>query len=201
MNKDRYQIILASASPRRAELLQQIAISAKVFAVDIDETQKQGEAALDYVQRLAIEKAQRGYTLIGESDDDHEQSLPVLGSDTIVEIDGLILGKPENREHAKEILQHLSAKQHFVHTSVAIVVEDKQLCLTSSSEVFFETLEEDVIDRYVATGEADDKAGAYGIQGLAGQFVERINGSYSGVMGLPLFETAKLLKQCGVTSF
>jgi septum formation protein len=201
MNKDRYQIILASASPRRAELLQQIAISAKVFAVDIDETQKQGEAALDYVQRLAIEKAQRGFALIGETGDGNEKSLPVLGSDTIVEIDGLILGKPENRQHAKEILQHLSAKQHFVHTSVAIVVEDKQLCLTSSSEVFFETLEEDVIDRYVATGEADDKAGAYGIQGLAGQFVERINGSYSGVMGLPLFETAKLLKQCGVTSF
>jgi septum formation protein len=201
MNKDRYQIILASASPRRAELLQQIAISAKVFAVDIDETQKQGEAALDYVQRLAIEKAQRGFALIGETGDGNEKSLPVLGSDTIVEIDGLILGKPENRQHAKKILQHLSAKQHFVHTSVAIVVEDKQLCLTSSSEVFFETLEEDVIDRYVATGEADDKAGAYGIQGLAGQFIERINGSYSGVMGLPLFETAKLLKQCGVTSF
>jgi septum formation protein len=153
------------------------------------------------VQRLAIEKAQRGFALIGETGDGNEKSLPVLGSDTIVEIDGLILGKPENRQHAKKILQHLSAKQHFVHTSVAIVVEDKQLCLTSSSEVFFETLEEDVIDRYVATGEADDKAGAYGIQGLAGQFVERINGSYSGVMGLPLFETAKLLKQCGVTSF
>ena len=200
VSKSHYQIILASASPRRAELLQQIAIRAKVFAVNIDETQKQGEAALDYVQRLAIEKAQRGYALIDEAGDDNEKTLPVLGSDTIVEIEGLILGKPEDRQHAKKILQHLSSRQHFVHTSVAIVTNTKELCLTSSSEVFFERLDEEVIDHYVATGEADGKAGAYAIQGLAAQFIERINGSYSGVMGLPIYETAKLLKQCGVYS-
>lgn len=201
VRKSHYQIILASASPRRAELLQQIAIRAKVFAVNIDETQKQNEAPLDYVQRLAVEKAECGFARITESGDDNEKSLPVLGSDTIVEVEGLILGKPESRAHAKKILQHLSAKQHFVHTSVAIVSEGETVCLTNSSEVFFKALEEDVVDRYVATGEADDKAGAYGIQGLAAQFIERINGSYSGVMGLPLCETAKLLKQCGITSF
>jgi len=200
LNKSSYQIILASASPRRAELLQQIAIRAKVHAVDIDETQKLNEAVLDYVQRLAMEKAQCGFTAMSNSGISEEENLPVLGSDTIVEIDGLVLGKPESRQHAKRILQQLSAKKHFVHTSVAIVTNNTERCLTSSSEVFFEKLEEDVIDRYVATGEADDKAGAYAIQGIAAQFIKRINGSYSGVMGLPLYETTKLLKQCGVYS-
>ena len=200
MSKSNYQIILASASPRRAELLQQIAVRVKVHAVDIDETQKQGEVVLNYVQRLAMEKAQCGYAVMRKNGLTEEKDLPVLGSDTIVEIDGLVLGKPESRQHAKQILQQLSAKKHSVHTSIAIVTNNKELCLTSSSEVFFEKLDEDIIDRYVATGEADDKAGAYAIQGIAAQFIKRINGSYSGVMGLPLYETAKLLKQCGVSS-
>ncbi len=200
MNKIDYQIILASASPRRAELLQQIGIKAKVHAVDIDEAQKSGEAVLDYVQRLAMEKAQCGYAVMSKGGINEKENLPVLGSDTIVEIDGSILGKPESRQHAKKMLQQLSAKKHFVHTSVAIVTNNKKLCLINSSEVFFERLDENVIDRYVATGEADDKAGAYAIQGIAAQFIKRINGSYSGVMGLPLYETAKLLKQCGVYS-
>lgn len=188
------QIILASASPRRRELLQQICIKAIVQAVDIDESQKPGEPVSDYVARLAMEKAQRGFDTIS-----NEKKLPVLGSDTVVEIDGEVLGKPENRQHAKEMLMRLSGKKHEVHTSVAIVTFDENRVITSSSQVVFKTLAEQEIENYLATGEADDKAGAYAIQGIAAQFVKNINGSFSGVMGLPLYETVELLKQCGVT--
>ena len=176
------QIILASASPRRRELLQQICVQAKVQSVDIDESQKQNESVNDYVERLAMEKARRGFDTIS-----NEKKLPVLGSDTIVEIDGEVLGKPENRQHAKKMLMQLSGKNHEVHTSVAIVTHDKSVMMTSSSQVEFKRLE------------ADDKAGAYAIQGIAAQFVKNINGSFSGVMGLPLYETVELLKLCGVT--
>lgn len=187
------QIILASASPRRFELLQQINVRAIVQSVDIDESQKPDEPVMDYVQRLAMEKAQCGFETI-----ENEQKLPVLGADTIVEVNGVILGKPENRSQAKYMLQQLSGKKHTVHTSVAIVTEDGRFIDTSSSQVYFKVLEELEIDCYLATGEADDKAGAYAIQGIAAQFIKNINGSFSGVMGLPLFETAQLLKQCGV---
>lgn len=187
------QIILASASPRRRELLAQIGVEVMVQSVDIDETQKHNEPVMAYVQRLAMEKAQHGFDTIK-----NEKKLPVLGSDTVVEIDGLILGKPENRQHAKKMLQQLSAQKHTVHTSVAIVTEEKRLIDTSSSQVLFKTLDDREIDLYLATGEADDKAGSYAIQGIAAQFIKNINGSFSGVMGLPLFETARLLKQCGV---
>ena len=187
------QIILASASPRRRELLAQIGVEVMVQSVDIDEAQKNNEPVMAYVQRLAMEKAQHGFDTIK-----NENKLPVLGSDTVVEIDGLILGKPENRQHAKKMLQQLSAQKHTVHTSVAIVTEEKRLIDTSSSQVLFKTLDDREIDLYLATGEADDKAGSYAIQGIAAQFIKNINGSFSGVMGLPLFETAQLLKQCGV---
>lgn len=187
------QIILASASPRRRELLQQIGLSVRVQAVDIDETPGASEPVLDLVQRLALEKAQRGFTIIR-----NETKLPVLGSDTVVEIHGSVLGKPDNRQHAKSMLQQLSAHEHMVHTSVAIVTENKTLIDTSSTRVQFKVLDEQDIDAYLATGEADDKAGAYAVQGIAAQFIKNINGSFSGVMGLPLYETTCLLKQCGV---
>lgn len=187
------QIILASASPRRRELLQQIGVTAMVKSVDIDETRKTGEPALEYVQRLAMEKAQCGFDTIN-----NEKSLPVLGSDTIVVIDGQILGKPENRLQAKKMLQQLSAQKHTVHTSVAIVTKDKFLSDTSSSQVEFKALSDEEIEAYLDTGEADDKAGSYAIQGIAAQFITNINGSFSGVMGLPLYETAELLKKCGI---
>ena len=187
------QIILASASPRRRELLAQIGVRTMAQSVDIDETQKHNEPVMAYVQRLAMEKAQRGFDTIK-----NEKKLPVLGSDTIVEIDGLVLGKPENRQQAKKMLQQLSAQKHTVHTSVAIVTEEKSLIAISSSQVVFNALEDQEIDLYLATGEADDKAGAYAIQGIAAQFIKNINGSFSGVMGLPLFETAQMLKQCGI---
>jgi septum formation protein len=187
------QIILASASPRRIELLRQIGVRVRAQSVDIDETRLPGEPALDFVQRLALEKARRGIELIENS-----QGLPILGSDTIIELAGDVLGKPENRRHAKQMLQQMSGREHTVHTSVAIITKDKTLLDTSSSKVYFADLAESEIDAYLATGEADDKAGAYAIQGIAAQFIKSINGSYSGIMGLPLYETAQLLKQCGI---
>lgn len=189
------QVILASASPRRRELLSQVGITAEVQAVDIDESKKLNETVLAYVERLAKEKAQRGFELIK-----NPQKLPVLGSDTIVEIDGEVLGKPESRQQAKEILMRLSGKKHAVHTAVAIVTENETFFKLSSTEVQFKTLQMEEVERYVASGEADDKAGAYAVQGIAAQFVKNINGSYSGVMGLPLYETVELLNQCGVNT-
>ncbi len=188
------QIILASASPRRGELLEQIGVRAIAQAVNIDETQKSGESSIAYVQRLAMEKAQAGFETI-----DNPLKLPVLGSDTIVEVDGQVLSKPENRRHASDMLQLLSGKKHTVHTSVAIVTDVKKIIDTSSTQVCFKRLTQAEIDCYLATGEADDKAGSYAIQGIAAQFIQNINGSFSGVMGLPLYETVQLLKQCGVT--
>ncbi|MCK5394356.1 MAG: septum formation inhibitor Maf [Gammaproteobacteria bacterium] len=190
------QIILASASPRRFELLEQIGVRAFVQSVDIDESQKQDEPVMTYVQRLAMEKAQIGFETI-----ENGQKLPVLGSDTIVVIDEVVLGKPRNRQQAKNMLQLLSGKKHTVHTSVAIVTYKEKLIATSSTQVQFKVLDEQEIDSYLATGEADDKAGSYAIQGGAAQFISNINGSFSGVMGLPLYETVQLLKQCGVKTF
>jgi septum formation protein len=192
-NTSTAHIILASASPRRRELLEQIGVRALVQAVDIDESHKQGESVMSYVQRLAMEKAQCGFNTIN-----NENNLPVLGSDTIVEIEGKILGKPKNRQQAKQMLQQLSARKHTVHTSVAIVSKEIHIIDTSSSVVLFDTIEDDEIEYYIATGEPDDKAGSYAIQGIAAQFIRNINGSFSGVMGLPLYETAQLLKQCNV---
>jgi len=195
MNNDALvaHIILASASPRRRELLEQIGVRVLVQEIDIDESHKQGESVMAYVQRLAMEKAQRGFKTIS-----NKNNLPVLGSDTVVEVDGNILGKPKNRQQAKQMLQQLSAKKHKVHTSVAIVSREMSIIDTSSSVVLFGTIEDNEINRYVATGESDDKAGSYAIQGIAAQFIRNINGSFSGVMGLPLYETAQLLKQCNV---
>jgi septum formation protein len=187
------QIILASASPRRRELLAQVGIRTMVQAVDIDETLQPGESPLAFVQRLAMEKAQHGFDTIK-----NPLKLPVLGSDTIVEVAGNILGKPENRQQASEMLSSLSGKEHTVHTAVAIVTDDIKVIDTSSSRVSFMALEQSEIDCYLATGEADDKAGSYAIQGIAAQFIKNINGSFSGVMGLPLYETVQLLKQVGV---
>ncbi len=191
---DPTQIILASASPRRRELLAQIGVRMRIQAVDIDETRKHNEPVMAYVQRLAMEKAQRGFDIIK-----NKKRLPVLGADTIVEINACILGKPENRQQAKKMLLQLSAQKHTVHTSVAIVTQEKSVIDISSSQVLFKALDDQEIELYLATGEADDKAGSYAIQGVAAQFIKNINGSFSGVMGLPLFETAQLLKQCGIT--
>lgn len=186
------QLILASSSPRRRELLQQIAVRATVQPVAIDESIRPGESALDFVQRLALEKAVAGFNT------NNPFQLPALGSDTIVVIENEILGKPENRQQAQQMLQRLSGKRHKVHTAIAIVRGDKKFVDTSSSDVTFAVISQDEIEQYLATGEADDKAGAYAVQGQAAQFICNIKGSYSGIMGLPIYETVKLLKQCGI---
>jgi len=184
------QIILASASPRRRQLLDQIGVSCQVMPVDIDETVNAGESAEDFVTRLALEKATTGFAR-------SETKRPVLGSDTIVLLNKQILGKPENRAHGIQMLRALSGHSHQVLTAVAIVSEDKTQCLLSSSRVLFRTLSEDEIQSYWETGEPLDKAGAYAIQGLAAQVIERLDGSDTGGMGLPLVATAELLKAFG----
>jgi len=193
------QIVLASASPRRRELLEQINISSWSYPVDIDESIITGEAAVVYVQRLALLKAQQACDDIQQNSTlTGIHSLAVLGSDTTIEINGEILGKPSDSAHACEILAKLSGNKHIVHTAVALVTPDKMLTSLSSSEVTFAKLSAQRIEQYVATNEPMDKAGAYGIQGQGAQFVKALNGSYSGVMGLPLFETSELFLQMNI---
>jgi septum formation protein len=189
------KLILASASPRRRELLEQIGVEFDVHPVDMDESILAGESVLQHVKRLAIEKARLGYVSASQQEND----LAVLAADTVVEVDGEILGKPANSGQAAEFLARLSAKKHKVHTAVAIVAGNNELIEISSSEVEFTQLSEQQIAAYVETGEPMDKAGAYAIQGIAAQFIVNLNGSYSGVMGLPLYETAKLFSACGVS--
>ncbi len=184
------QIILASSSPRRRELLDQIQVSYEVLAVNIDESHIPGEVAEHFVKRLAAEKAQAGY---------HQKPHSLtLGSDTIVVIGSNILGKPENKAQAVEMLSLLSGNTHQVMTAVAVHSKQYKACVLSISEVEFAELTDQQIDAYWETGEPKDKAGAYGVQGIAAQFIKKINGSYSGIMGLPLFETAQLLKESGI---
>jgi len=186
------RLILASSSPRRAELLQQIGVDFEIKSVEIDETPIQGERPYDYVKRLAIEKA--AATKAFYKDD----NVLVLGSDTAVIINGQILGKPNNKEQAMMMLRQLSGASHAVLTSVAIIGAKQEHWVVSESKVTFSTLSDREIEWYWATGEPKDKAGAYGIQGKAAVFIKRLEGSFSGVMGLPLYETSQLLKKSGL---
>jgi len=187
------QITLASASPRRRELLDQIQVSYNVLPVNIDESCDRGESAEPFVRRLALEKARAGFSMV--------PALPVLGSDTIVVLEGQILGKPENREHGTGMLEMLAGKTHRVITAVAICYGEIEHCELSTSEVEFICMDEQQIETYWETGEPVDKAGGYAIQGIAAQFIKNIKGSYSGVMGLPLYETAQLLGRVGIKTF
>jgi len=196
------RIYLASQSPRRRELLKQIGVYYEMLLlrsdprrqISVDETPFDGEAPLDYVQRVCRAKAEAGWdTLLLRN----LPRLPVLAADTTVTLDGKILGKPDDKEHAAEILRMLSGRQHQVLTAVAVAFEERVELRLSATTVTFDTLNEDRIRRYLLTHEAHDKAGAYGIQGQAGAFVQRIEGSYTGVMGLPLYETVELLKLFG----
>jgi septum formation protein len=186
------KIILASASPRRAELLRQIAVSFQQLPVDINEALKSGETPVEHVVRLAREKAQAGAELAQQQN----IHLPVLGADTIIELDAEVMGKPIDAAHARVMLQKLSGKTHHVHTAVCLIYGEMQTSALSSSRVEFAQLDPAQIERYVASGEPLDKAGSYAIQGAAAQFIRALHGSYSGVMGLPLYETAELLKSC-----
>lgn len=195
-------IYLASNSPRRRELLQQIHVHFEPLLFrgpgrhdhDIAEDVLPGEDAVTYVQRVANAKAVGGVQRM------RWRELPgrlLLAADTTLELDGEIIGKPDDGEHAVAILQRLSGRIHRVHTAVVVSDGIRFETRLSTSDVRFRPLSEDEIRYYVATGEADDKAGAYGIQGRAAIFVEYLAGSYSGVMGLPLCETAQLLRRCG----
>lgn len=184
------QIILASASPRRSELLKQIGIRHSIRTVDIDETPLPGESPLVYVERVAAEKSAACRAVLN-------QDLPVLSADTSVVCDGHIMGKPENREHAIAMLSRLSGRTHQVYSAVSLR-GDRHWLAVSVSEVTFRPLSQAEIVAYWHTGEPCDKAGAYAIQGLGGIFIESITGSFSGVMGLPLFETAQLLAKQGI---
>jgi len=184
-------IYLASRSPRRQELLQQVGVHYELLPVTVDETPAAGEKAADYAQRLALAKAQAGWSSLAG-----KNPLPVLGADTVVVANAAIMGKPRDRQQAIEMLQVLSGATHTVLTAVALVAEDRLVRL-NTSHVTFRTLSLSECEAYWESGEPLDKAGAYAIQGLGAAFITRLEGSYSGVMGLPLFETVDMLETFG----
>lgn len=190
------QLILASQSPRRRELLTQMGLRYGLMPADIDESVLANESAADYVARLALAKAQTAwahYAQLGTGVD-----LPCLGADTSVVLGDQILGKPRDKADAVSMLCSLSEQTHQVYTGVACVQGSQQAVEVVCTDVSFSAITQQQALAYWQTGEPQDKAGAYGIQGLAAVFVRRISGSYSGVVGLPVHETAKLLAQFSV---
>ncbi len=181
-------IYLASASPRRGELLRQIGVAHEVRPVDIDESPAAGEVPTAYALRLAQAKARALWEGLAEV-----ERRPVLAADTTVALGTAILGKPAGRDEAAAMLARLSGREHQVHTAVAVLHEGGAAARLSSSTVAFRPLTSSEIDWYWETGEPADKAGAYAVQGKAAIFIRQLSGSYSGVMGLPLFETWELL--------
>ena len=185
-------LYLASRSPRRRELLQQLGVPCTVLDVDVPEVRGAGESPEAYVSRVAHEKAQAGLSLAPEA------TAVVLGSDTEVVLDDEVFGKPADAQQAVAMLRRLSGRTHAVISAVwgvSTTRAERELCI---SKVRFAALDEAAIAAYVATGEPFGKAGAYAIQGRGAAFIEHLEGSYSGVMGLPLFETARLLRRFGV---
>ncbi len=202
MSLKQARIYLCSQSPRRRELLKQVGINYEMLLlrndprrqVSVDETPMENEAPLEYVQRICAAKALAGWNAMLYR---NLPPLPVLAADTTVTLDGRIIGKPRDHAHAAEILRTLSGRQHQVLTAIAVSFEERTEMRISATTVTFAKLDDGRIHRYLLGNEAHDKAGAYGIQGYAGAFIERIEGSYTGVMGLPLFETVELLKMFG----
>jgi septum formation protein len=190
--QDLPSIYLASKSPRRRELLQQIGVSHQVIGADVIEVPRTQESPSNYVQRLAREKAEAGFSAVK-----HQQLVtrPVLGADTIVVINNEILEKPQNAEHAAAMLRKLAGADHQVMTAVAMIMEEKCSIKLSVTDVVFRPLGEDEIAAYWQTGEPRDKAGGYAIQGLGAVFVQQIRGSYTGVVGLPIEQTVALLEE------
>ena len=183
-------VCLASVSPRRRELLTQIGVPHKVVGAHIDETAHPGEMPRDYVMRMARQKALAVR--------DRGEALPVLAADTTVVVDDVIYGKPRDRLDGVAMLQRLSDRTHEVMTAVAIAEAREVALRLSVSSVRFRKLTMEECNAYWETGEAYDKAGGYAVQGAAAVFIESLSGSYSGVMGLPLFETAELLRSAGI---
>jgi septum formation protein len=188
------QIILASASPRRKELLDQIKVTCFVNPVDLDETPQFNEEPLNYVQRIAAEKSALCLANTITS------GLPVLAADTVVVLGNLIMGKPKDQNDALAILRQLSGKTHQVYTAISLRGQGHDQAV-SITNVSFRRMTEREILAYWYSGEPVDKAGGYAIQGMGAVFVESIKGSFSGVVGLPLFETAKLLSKQGIEFF
>ncbi len=187
------QLCLASRSPRRSELLAQIGVRFRVVAADIDEAHYPGESPETYVKRVAAAKAQAVGTACV-----HGAPLPVLGADTAVVLGGRVLGKPRDREDALAMLRALSGRSHRVLSAIALMSGGCVRTDLSVSDVTFRRIDEDEMLRYWRMGESHDKAGGYAIQGLGALFVADLHGSYSGVMGLPLFETGRLLQSAGI---
>ncbi len=181
-------IYLASQSPRRRALLWQLGMAHEVILIDVDETPHSGESPELYVTRMALEKARAGRESLSVVD------RPVLGADTAVVIDGEILGKPRDEKDARRMLRRLAGRTHLVISAVALVNATAEESRLSVSHVTFRDISDEEAHAYWQSGEPVDKAGGYGIQGCAAMFIERLEGSYSGVMGLPLFETAALLR-------
>ncbi|MCW8929566.1 MAG: Maf family nucleotide pyrophosphatase [Gammaproteobacteria bacterium] len=186
------QIFLASSSPRRQELLDQMGVSFKVIPQFAEEKHDLLETPEAFVSRLALEKATDG--LLRQSN----QKIPVLGSDTAVIFDGNILGKPKDKEQAIDMLLSLSNQTHQVLTAVALKNKQQTEQILSMTEVSFSEITREMCENYWLTGEPVDKAGSYGIQGKGALFIQSIKGSYSGVMGLPVYETGKLLNKFGI---
>jgi septum formation protein len=184
-------LLLASASPRRRELLVQIGVTPEVWPADLDETVRPGEVPADYVLRLARAKAESVWAASGGR-------CPVLAADTSVVCGADILGKPADKAALVAMLTRLASRSHEVLTAVALRSSNGLRTALCTSEVTFRPLKRDEIERYWDTGEPADKAGGYAVQGLGAMFISRLQGSYSGVMGLPLYETAQLLQAAGV---
>lgn len=202
MHQFERRIYLASRSSRRRELLKQIGINFEILLLregpdrvaDVDEKPRAGESPSDYVTRLALTKSEAGWARLIQR---RLTRFPVLSADTTVTVNGEILGKPVDRDQAAQFLKHLSGATHHVHTAVAVKFNQHIEHQLSSTEVTFRDLSEAEIRQYISGGEPFDKAGGYAIQGKAASFISKISGSYSGVVGLPLFETSQILANFG----
>lgn len=195
ISNDVPDLYLASQSPRRRELLRQIGVRHAVISASIPEQPAAGETALDYVQRLAREKAAAGFAQLLQQ---NFPGAPVLGADTLGLLNGEILEKPLDQDHALRMLRQLSGRTHQVITAIALHSHTQQSLRLSITDVTFRELSDAEIIAYWSTGEPQDKAGSYAIQGLGAVFVKEIRGSYSGVVGLPIEATLELLQEFGV---
>ena len=190
-------LILASASPRRTALLTQMGVVHRLLPVDIDESPKLQERPEELVERLAREKARQGFERLSS---EQQGNSVVLAADTLIALENEALGKPADKADCQRMLKALSDREHLVLTAISAVDEQRQVTQCISTRVCFGAVTESDIDAYWETGEPADKAGSYAIQGIGGQFVKSVNGSVSSVIGLPLYETRRLLKQFGVLS-
>lgn len=185
------KLILASASPRRLQLLAQVGLNAEVFPANIDESPKPTELAGDYVQRLADNKAR----FVAQQYNDNSV---VIAADTVVSMNGNLLGKPQSKEQAFAMWQQLSGCQHQVYTGVSVLTKQREQTCLSCSDIYVKPLSPEEMEDYWHSKEPQDKAGGYAIQGRAAAWITRLEGSYSSVMGLPLYETLQMLNNVGV---